>query len=198
MVLSKEEQLGLTGELAALSMLAEEIGFVAAVDAWKGPIDGLHDFARQGGALEVKAALGASQRIYVSTLDQLSNAGASLTLVRPRFRESPQGRSLPETVALLRAAIAASSPGALIAFDELLLRARFVNVQPEDFDAFRVEMDGVYGFAVTEDFPSMPLQALPAAIVGGAYVLDEGALGAFRLDSATLRTAFHALGDIAA
>ena len=44
--LSREEQIGLMGELTVLRMLANQIGYRVAVESWEGPLDGIHDFSR--------------------------------------------------------------------------------------------------------------------------------------------------------
>jgi hypothetical protein len=196
--LSKEEQLGLVGELATLAILAERIGFAAAVDSWKGPLDGLHDFSRNGSAIETKSAIGNSQRIYVTALNQLDATALSLVLLRPRFREAPTGLTLPEHVSQIRSAIDVQAPGVRVVFDDLLLRARFVDGQPDEYGTFRVTLDSAAAFAVSDDFPAMPTGALPAAIVGGAYVLDEQALTRFLMDEPALELHLASLGDTAA
>jgi hypothetical protein len=90
--LSREETVGLIGELL---VLAELISLDrAAAGFWEAP-DGLHDFSREGHALEVKTSLGPSAQIRISTLDQLDVSGLRrLDLLHVRLIESPDGATL--------------------------------------------------------------------------------------------------------
>lgn len=49
--LSREEQVGLMGELVVLDVVAEEIGPRRALEAWRGPLGGVHDFSLLGTAI---------------------------------------------------------------------------------------------------------------------------------------------------
>lgn len=72
--LSREEVIGLIGELEVMQLLAS-VDPVAAVSAWTGPSGAVHDFSRQGHDIEVKAtaAVNAST-VRISNLDQLDPA----------------------------------------------------------------------------------------------------------------------------
>ena len=96
--MSPEEQIGLSRELEILRLVAAETGFNHAIDAWQGPLDGLHDFIRSGAAIEVKAVLGVGSHLRISHYGQLEYTGLSILLIaRPRFREDHAGRSLAAT-----------------------------------------------------------------------------------------------------
>src|SRR5713101_188016 len=68
--LARGEQAGLLGELAVMELVAAEIGLARAIAAWRGPLDGIHDFEAAGVAIEAKAAIGLSHHIRISRLDQ--------------------------------------------------------------------------------------------------------------------------------
>jgi len=72
--LSRDEIVGLIGELEVLALLAK-IDPVAAVLDWTGPTGAVHDFSREGRDIEVKstAAVNAT-RVRISNLDQLDPA----------------------------------------------------------------------------------------------------------------------------
>src|SRR6185437_9032146 len=71
--LSREEATGMIGELLVLRELLSRDR--TALGLWEAPEDGLHDFHREGHALEVKASLGPSSQVRISTLDQLDIIG---------------------------------------------------------------------------------------------------------------------------
>ncbi|MFN8996613.1 MAG: PD-(D/E)XK motif protein, partial [Pseudomonadota bacterium] len=57
-VLGPEAEVGLVGELRFLEALLESgLAVSEVLDGWKGPLDGLHDFAFPGGAIEVKSTV---------------------------------------------------------------------------------------------------------------------------------------------
>lgn len=181
--LSREEEVGLFGELECLRILAEEIGFPQAVASWQGPLDGLHDFSRGGTALETKTALGPSSQIRISRLDQLETGGLShLVVIRPRLRESPEGHTVADLVASLRVEIARIAPNVRSDFDELLLRAGWREANPDAEVLVRAEVEGVSIYEVLDGFPRLTLAGVPAGIVDGSYLIDERAVAPFSLD----------------
>jgi hypothetical protein len=179
--LTREEQIGLLGELEVFQMLGRTSSYALATDAWQGPLEGLHDFIRDGSAIEVKSVLGTGTHIHVSRLDQLETDGLSnLTIVRPRFRLGPDGRSLPQTVNALRSDIAAADPGALAPFDEKLLMAGYLGIDEPLYEASLFVQESVNYYTVQKDFPRIPRHALPAGIVDGSYIVDERSIMRFQ------------------
>jgi len=68
---SREKIIGLVGELEVLRILAGHSP-AAALDAWRGPSQSVHDFVRNGEELEVKTTTSvAGNTISVSNIDQL-------------------------------------------------------------------------------------------------------------------------------
>lgn len=125
--LSREDQIGLLGELAVLRIFAEVAGHSAAVEAWKGPVDGVHDFVAGGAAVEVKSVLGIGTHLQISHFDQLEFTGlSSLTIGRVRFREGPDGKSLPSQVENIRRETADASPATVSELENKLLRAGYL------------------------------------------------------------------------
>ena len=79
--LTREEQVGLTGELVVATFAAEEIGLPRALESWEGPLDALHDFQGAGIAVEVKTTIGISSQVRISRLDQLNSRGLEVLLL---------------------------------------------------------------------------------------------------------------------
>lgn len=91
--LSRNETVGLLGELLVLTELLQISP--AALDHWKSPDDGLHDFEHGGHALEIKTSLGPAASVRISGLDQLENSGLRrLDLLHVKLIEAPDGASL--------------------------------------------------------------------------------------------------------
>jgi hypothetical protein len=192
--LSKEEQIGLLGELEILRLIAAEIGFHHAIEAWQGPLCRLHDFSRSGTAVEVKAVLGVGALLYISRFEQLVDAGLSALLVaRPRFREDPAGRTLPKTVDDIREQIRQSEPDILWLFNDRLLHAGYIDGRSDD--RLRVHLDDVYGFEVGEGFPRITPSSIPLGIVEVRYAIDERSLGEFRRDAGDVRRLAGRMAD---
>jgi hypothetical protein len=184
--LSREEQIGLMGELLLLGMLGQDAGFSAAVDAWQGPLDGLHDFEALGIAVEVKSVLGIGTLLRVAPEDQIEPVGLSgLMIARPRFRDDPAGQSLADIVGALRTDMAQSAPAALVEFNDKVLRAGYVDGESDENP--RVTLNDFYGFEVRETFPRITWSTVPAGVIDISYAIDERSLGDFLKDREAVR-----------
>ncbi|MBK3664787.1 PD-(D/E)XK motif protein [Bradyrhizobium diazoefficiens] len=179
--LSREERIGLLGELVMLRLFAEVAGYNTAVEAWKGPIDGIHDFMAGGAAVEVKSVLGIGSHLHISRFDQLEMTGlSSLTISRVRFREGQDGISLPGHIEGIRREIANASPAAVPDFDNKLLRAGYLDLDGQLYSSACFVQEVLYCYAVDEKFPRIAREDIPPAVVDGSYILDERALSSFR------------------
>jgi hypothetical protein len=195
--LTREEQAGLLGELAVMERVAAEIGPPRAVRAWLGPVSGIHDFEGAGLAIEVKATVGPSHYIRISHLDQLDSTGlAGLILVRARFQEAADGRTLPEAVSAVRASLVKDHPSASAEFDEKLMRAGYLDADAEVYASMRTWMQELQGFDVSDTFPRLVRAMVPPAIVDAAYSLDERYLRPFLLDDGNLRAMLQRMNDV--
>jgi hypothetical protein len=193
--LSREEQAGLIGELAVASLAAESIGLPQALDAWKGPLDDIHDFHNAGVAVEVKTTIGVSQNIRVSHLDQLNGRGLdTLLLARVRLQESPTGKTLPEYIAAIRDALSEPSPGSATALEEKLMRAGYLDTDAELYGSLRTMLLEICAFRVDEGFPRITRETAPMAVVDAAYSLDERQLAPFRIGMDEFKTALIQMG----
>ena len=179
--LSRDEQLGLVGELWLLLEWLPRLT-VAAVTAWQGPLRGRHDFVTDTVSVEVKATRAATGPVVhrIARLDQLDEPGAGeLYLLSLRAVPDPLGTAGLDTL-LGRARAAATTVGATCAalLDD---RLRAVGVTPADdgryTEPLRVEMQELYrvgsGFPrlVPATFPG----GLPAGVVDVAYSVDTSA-----------------------
>ena len=69
--LSKQEQVGLFGELLTLSKLVENAGS-KTVNNWGGPMDWLHDFESEKIDLEIKTTTTQPDTVHISKISQLA------------------------------------------------------------------------------------------------------------------------------
>jgi hypothetical protein len=193
--LSKEELTGLIGELVVLRFLANAIGYPKAIESWDGPLDAIHDFKRLGLGVEVKSSIGPSHVIRISRLDQLETQGlAALLLARVRFRQDPQGMSLPDWVASIRAELRSTSPNSFSAFDRKLMRAGYVDADADSYSSTRVILEDLHGLEISEGFPRLTATTVPAAVLEASYALDERLLARFRLSEESFAASLGRLG----
>jgi Putative PD-(D/E)XK family member, (DUF4420) len=182
--LEREEQAGLLGELTVLELLGKATGLARAIEAWSGPLGGIHDFQAAGVAVEVKTAIGISHHIRISRLDQLDAEGlAHLILARVRFYEAPEGVTLPEMISALRKKIDEGCPASAQEFSEKLLRTGYLDADAEFYASTRIVLADMHAFTVSMEFPRLIRAAVPNAIVEAAYSLDERQLTPFRMEN---------------
>jgi hypothetical protein len=190
--LTREEQVGLLGEIAAINLLQAETGLALAIAAWCGPLNGIHDFQAAGVAVEVKATIGLSNQIRISHLDQLDYTGlGTLVLMRIRFQEAPEGLTLPELIAALRKKIEVNLPRAAAEFDDKLMRTGYLDADTEIYGSTRTVLNDLQGFRIREGFPRLVRTSVPAAIIDAAYSLDERQLTPFRIPREELSALIH-------
>lgn len=93
--LTREEEVGLHGELAVLERFAR-IDPSKALGIWTGPTKSLRDFSSASGYLEVKATTSQdAKRVTISSLDQLDPAaGEPLFLAVVRLQTDTQGETV--------------------------------------------------------------------------------------------------------
>jgi hypothetical protein len=191
--LSRIETVGLIGELLVLERLLEVDS--ACLDSWRAPLDGLHDFLRDGHALEVKTGLGPVSVITVSKLDQLDTAGVRrLDLLHVKLTENMTGRSLRDIIAALNAAL--PDEGRRRSFENLLLRRGLLPGDDVALSAPRVQLRTIDTYAVLDSFPRLVRSSLPLAITEATYTLEVRGISTFAEDTAATLDAFHRVGAL--
>lgn len=169
--LDRESLLGLVGELTVLNTLLAA-GDATALDAWKGPAGGIHDFERGGCAIEVKASTSVDGKtVTISNLDQLdSSAVHSLHLVAVHLRESVKGDSVDD---LMRAGMDLGADHRELI--SLVAKCGYV-FESGVLDAARFSVRAVRAWHVDDDFPGLRRQLLSRTVLKGVsrvrYDLD--------------------------
>ncbi|RWN66683.1 MAG: PD-(D/E)XK motif protein [Mesorhizobium sp.] len=185
--LSREEAVGLLGELIVMEQLLASDAHLQTV--WEAPDDGLHDFLRNGHALEVKTSLGPSSNVRIANLDQLEPSGlARLDLLHVRLIEAPDGRSIHDLIMSISSRL--PDEVARRVFGNALLRRGLMPDDDVTRSTPRVKLRAIDGYTVTEDFPRLVRAAVPAAITDANYTLDLRALVTFAADTIVVVEAF--------
>lgn len=172
-VLSPEAEVGLFGELEFLrDLISAGLSTTVAVEAWKGPLNGIQDFALGTGAIEVKSTVSPSTfPVTVGSLDQLDDSLTQpLFLAGIRLSLNPSGRTLPEQVAAL-SDLLHDAPMDLSIFGCRLLHAGFFDVAAEHYTR-RFSRTGGKILQVSEDFPRLTRANVPIEIKRAHYEID--------------------------
>lgn len=172
-VLSSDAEVGLFGELVVFKHLVE-LGVPTSyvIDAWQGPLDGLHDFAFRTGAIEVKATIAAGRfSATIGTLDQLDDTHSKpLFLSAVRLRLDGEGITLPELITATRETLA-PEPATLALFEIRLLQAGYLDLRSEAYTRrFQVAEERL--MRVQDDFPRLTRHMVSREIIDAQYQLD--------------------------
>jgi hypothetical protein len=171
--LSAESELGLVGELSFLRCLLEKgVLLFTAVDGWKGPHDGLHDFQLGLGAVEVKSTMAIDGfPVRIASLDQLDDAQyPPLFLAGLRFTSPDSGMTLTECVEDTRRLINAD-PAATRLFEQALFHAGYLDMHAEIYTR-RYSLGEMRLHLVDLEFPRLAPFNVPPAIRRAQYELD--------------------------
>jgi Putative PD-(D/E)XK family member, (DUF4420) len=155
-LMSKEEQIGLFGELWFLaSWLLPTVG-PDSIFAWRGPTRSRHDFEVPGASVEVKATLLHAPRHRISSLEQLASPETGpLYLFSVQLREEGGATNcVPTIVATCRQQLR-PFPDQLGHFEDTLYQAGYTDAAATDYSKLKVRVvdQGIY--LVTGRFPRL-------------------------------------------
>lgn len=191
-LLSPEAEVGLHGELEVLEgLLAAGVHADLAVSAWKGPLDGVHDFVLETGAVEVKTSTSPSGfPAAIGSLEQLDDS-----LIRPLFVAAVRlvldaaGETLPQRVSRVRCLLL-NELGAVNQLDTLLLHAGYSALLDGRYTR-RFSLSSVRLFEVSDAFPRIIRGAMHLAVRKASYEIDVDLSGTV---PTTLESALSTLG----
>jgi len=172
-VLSQEAEAGLFGEMVVLKSLFEEgVPAITALDAWRGPLDGLQDFLIGSGAIEVKTTLSAKGfPATVNSLEQLDE-----TLRRPlyvagvRLTLGGAGATLSEFADEI-CELLKGQPSALGLFESRLVRAGYLRGLAHKY-VRRFTHSGTAVLPVDGDFPRLTRMNVGLGVRKARYEID--------------------------
>lgn len=170
--LSEEQQLGLHAELLCLERhLLPLMDAGVAVRGWRGPHGEPQDFRFRAAAVEVKATAAANpQSFRVANLDQLDPGARDLLLVHHiGFAVGSTGRTLPEVVAGLRAALDTSDPVAAADLETALTEAGYLDLHEAAYAERRRSVRTATWFRVADGFPRLTSCTVPPGVAAARY-----------------------------
>jgi hypothetical protein len=164
-LLSKEQQLGLFGELWFLSRwMSPCIGWAKAVQLWRGPVGARNDFEMSGLGIEVKTTGRVDASHVIHGLEQLLEPpGGVLLLFCLTVRDESSGvEALPALVQEVRTQLSEDFVS-LSLFDSMLYASGYEDQHATEYGkmALRIRSQGLY--RVQHGFPRL----VPDSIVGG-------------------------------
>lgn len=182
-LLSKEQQLGLFGELWFLSRwLAPCVGSARAVQLWRGPAGARNDFETLGVAIEVKTTGKLDPTYLIHGLEQLLEPpGGALFLFCLSVRDESSGvESLPALIQEVRGKLSEDF-AALSTFDSMLYASGYDDQYATEYGrlVLRIRSEGLY--RVQPGFPRL----VPDSIAGGLPPGVSAVNYEFRPDAAT-------------
>lgn len=187
--LSREEQLGLVGELWTLLEWVPTFT-VGALAAWQGPDGGRHDFVTDTVSVEVKTAGASTGPVIhrISRLDQLDEpGGGQLYLLSLRAVADPSGTdSLDSLLSRARDVAVRTGPSCASLLDD---RLNTLGIPPEETGRYTepLRIAGQELYRVAADFPRLTAktfpEGLPDGVVDVTYSLDTSACGAWLITS---------------
>lgn len=170
--MSDQEETGLAGELLLLETVLVPVADIAmALDAWQGPLGGLHDFRHGQAAIEVKATASPRNTIRITSFDQLDDAGLSALFLAVVRLGTALGRTLPELVDGVRALVLAGAPNHEHALDERLLSAGYVGAHAPLY-LRRFTPEAIRFYRVGTGFPRLIRSSVPEGVAEGAYDIE--------------------------
>jgi hypothetical protein len=183
--LNREEYVGLYGELAFIeSALKAGITGLGIINAWQAPLGSNQDFLFGPLAAEIKTTTGNEiDKVRITNARQLDSTGLqSLFLARFAFDfRQGNGRTLPQLVSNLKAALSAISADALSSFKDRLLESGFVECRSNEFDGWGFTPRQFDVFSVGEGFPRLLESNVPLGVSEIAYTVNLSAASAFQI-----------------
>lgn len=172
-MLSAEAEQGLFGELFFLDTLIQSgVPARTILDAWQGPLDGLHDFSFGTGGIEVKTTLSANGfPATVSSLEQLDDSlRQPLFLAAVRLSLDPSGKTLPGMAETVRERLCENREGLNI-FEIRLMQAGFLPNTTEQYSRRFLHSPAII-FSVRGSFPRLTRGNVHPAITNARYEID--------------------------
>ena len=189
--LTREEVLGLIGELSVLKTLLEDCGLSPEVliHGWGGPDREARDIGVNGTRIEVKAQRStSSHKLRISSLHQLDDRGDRVFVVLLKLTPSEFGRALVDVVDDVRALLE-NAPLAAIEFDrKVALLGMSVD---SEFSRETYSEDQRVVFRVGPEFPRLVPSNVAAGVTAAQYEVAGPVLDAFRTTWDELAEALH-------
>lgn len=181
--LGEQAQLGLMGELAVLkNLVLTQLKPKKALDTWKGPSRGLHDFVFEMCHIEVKSSIGIhNRRFVINGESQLTiPPEKQLYIMNPVFEISHNGESLSDMVASITLLVN-SDRIAIDIMETSLAKAGFHKIHNEYYEneGLRLLPSSIIAYQVSDGFPRLLQGSSGEFIKVNDYTIDARGCEAF-------------------
>jgi hypothetical protein len=185
--LTPEAEVGLIGEIIILKNIIEACGSAStAMNSWKGPHLGIHDFLLGTGGIEVKttASYGAFPA-RISSKEQLDDSLVQpLFLAGVRLKQDAQGMTLPEFVDEAKRMMLEDT-SLVERFENLLIEVGFAETYKKTYTR-RFDVVEIFSFRINDSFPRLTTKNLRAEIKSATYEIDLTSISGPRLGIETV------------
>lgn len=181
--MSTEKEIGLLGELLVLEKLVDICGTRSAIESWKGPQAGEHDFVFDDIHFEVKTTASEQRRHMMHGFTQLvPNGSTPLTLLSLQLtRSTPDaGRSLTSVVDDVRSAVS----GYRVRLDQALTASGWSDADSDLYNSYWDLRSPVAAYSVDESFPAVTIARLKSSVPSWQTISDLS----YRVDVTSLNT----------
>lgn len=180
-IMSFQKQKGLLGELIFLKECIEKMGCEESISSWSGPDGGDQDFLFADSWSEVKSIALASEKVSISSLQQLDQEVEG-TLVVCVLEKSNPGKgiiSLPDIVDELRQNMIENAK-VLDRFEMKLFKYGYRDNEIAEYkkNYFRFVEQRVY--SINEEFPRLTRSNVPIEIVSCKYDISLSSIEKYR------------------
>ena len=183
----RERMLGLYGELVFLERLAVIVGLDRAIEIWRGPERGLHDFEEKQFAIEIKTSVGRHGNVRIGSLEQLDpSALRVLVLCRVVVVPDEAGLALASLVERIRKSADQTGRGIRSDLDRRLLMSGYLDSDTGPTKEDRFSLTGLEAYAVRDEFPRLTRETVGVAVVAAEYGLDLAGAQHYRVTDAAL------------
>ena len=182
-LLRPHEVQGIFAEVSFLAEMVAEQGFPfeTAINAWVGPKEAPQDFILGQYAVEVKSICGSNRNtVRISSENQLVSHVESLFLRVFYLTEDVTGsvgESLNGLVRRLKTEWQPSEPAAVLAFEDILQAAGYMELPEYDLPRYHVIRTSTY--LVSDDFPKIEPSGLKPGVKNVAYDIELSLLKNF-------------------
>ena len=183
-LLSESQVRGLAGELTYLKCLMQQIGEIAAVGSWVGPLMADQDFQLDGKAWEVKTIRPGHNSVQIASEKQLDCTVRDIDLVIVQIAGADP--SLENTFTLNQLVNEVNdllSPffDAKLIFSKALFKAGFLS--RTEYDFYHMAIRNISIYEISSNFPCLTSAKLPVGISRASYMLDLSLCAPFKKQS---------------
>jgi hypothetical protein len=184
-ILTRQQIIGLVGELLFLRDIVLPATGPAGISAWRGPFGDEQDFVHGEWIIEIKTQLStADQRMQISSEAQLDTSSGKILVCHQTLGASsaddPLSRSLNDLVDEIRLALGANNSSPSLDFELALIEAKYA--KRPDYDDSRWVISTRRLYAVKNGFPRITPATLCDGIERVTYHIRLEACKPFEID----------------